>query len=110
MSEEEPIVRNAVRCGICGAGTDRYSYGFVCKANKNHVGDSVVGIFSDMSIKPIMTFDTFCDERKIRGNFREALFHYIMAKAEDPNKVTEEDLATYWGELLTGTLKKYGGD
>ena len=42
-------------------------------------------------------FDTFCDERKIRGNFREALFHYIMAKAEDPNKVTEEDLATYWG-------------
>ena len=104
MSGEEPIVRNAVRCGVCGAGADRYSYGFVCQANKNHVGDLVVGIFSDMSIKPIMTFDTFCDERKIRGNFIEALFRYIMAKAEDPNKLTEEDLATYWGEQLGNAI------
>ena len=53
-------------------------------------------------------FDTFCDERKIRGNFREALFHYIMFKSEDPDKLTEENLATHWGELLTGTLKKTG--
>lgn len=59
----KPIVKNAVQCRICGAPADRYggaeqmngfdrsTWGtmFICQANPNHVGDCIVGIFSDLT-------------------------------------------------------------
>ena len=49
MNNNEPIVKNAVRCGICNASADRYSTYFQCSENPNHVGDLYVGIFSDLT-------------------------------------------------------------
>lgn len=46
--ERFPIV-NARRCGVCGAGADRYEWGLQCQANPSHLGDSFLGIFSDHS-------------------------------------------------------------
>jgi len=46
---DQPIVKNAVSCRICGAAADRYSWGYQCQVNPNHCGDSIVGIFTDMS-------------------------------------------------------------
>ena len=48
----EPIVKNACRCRICQAPADRYHWGFQCQANPNHMGDLVVGIFTDMTYEP----------------------------------------------------------
>lgn len=48
----EPIAKNAVRCGICGAPADRYANHFGCQANPAHMGDLNVGIFSDCSYPP----------------------------------------------------------
>lgn len=45
----EPIVKNAMRCGICQSPADRYDFGFQCQANPNHMGDLNVGIFSDLT-------------------------------------------------------------
>lgn len=45
----EPIARNAVPCGICQAPADRYDWGFQCQAQAGHVGDLIVGIFSDLT-------------------------------------------------------------
>lgn len=47
--KSEPIVKNAVRCGICNAPADRHEHCFVCQANPNHLGDMNVGIFSDLT-------------------------------------------------------------
>lgn len=44
-----PIVKSAVICGICHSPADRYDYGFQCQANSNHLGDLIVGIFSDLT-------------------------------------------------------------
>jgi hypothetical protein len=44
-----PIVKNAVRCGICGAPADRYANRFECQANAGHLGDLFMAIFSDLS-------------------------------------------------------------
>lgn len=49
VSGEEPIVRNAVRCGICGIPADRYANLYLCQANPCHQGDLIVGIFSDLT-------------------------------------------------------------
>ena len=46
--DREPIVKNAVRCGICQSPADRYDNHFECQANPCHVGDLFVGIFSDL--------------------------------------------------------------
>lgn len=43
------ITVNAVRCGVCGKGADRYANRFQCQDNPNHVGDLNVGIFSDLT-------------------------------------------------------------
>ena len=43
------IVKNAVRCRVCGAAADRHENRFECQANPNHVGDLNVGIFSDLT-------------------------------------------------------------
>lgn len=46
------VVKNAVRCQICQAPADRHPWGFQCQQNPNHVGDPVVGIFSDLTPPP----------------------------------------------------------
>ena len=46
---DKPIVKNAVRCGICNSAADRYVNRFQCQSNPNHVGDLNVGIFSDLT-------------------------------------------------------------
>jgi hypothetical protein len=45
----DPIVKNAVSCGICGSPADRYIHTFECQTNPSHVGDLMVGIFSDLT-------------------------------------------------------------
>lgn len=43
-------VKNAVRCTICGGSADLLSCGvYECQNNKNHLGDTFVGIFTDLS-------------------------------------------------------------
>jgi hypothetical protein len=49
MPNDESIVKNAIHCGICQAPADRYDWGFLCRANPNHMGDLIVGIFSDLT-------------------------------------------------------------
>ena len=51
------------------------------------------------------SFDKFCDEQKIHGNFREGLYHSVMAHAKDPNNVTEEELSELWKNFLEGILR-----
>ena len=46
---DEPIVKNARRCGICGNQADRYVNRFQCQNNQSHIGDLFVGIFSDLT-------------------------------------------------------------
>lgn len=48
---DEPIVRNAVTCGICQSPADRHANRFQCQANPNHWGDLSVGIFSDLTYR-----------------------------------------------------------
>jgi len=45
----EEVVENAVRCTVCGANADRYGAIFICQANKAHLGDTFVGIFTDLT-------------------------------------------------------------
>jgi hypothetical protein len=53
MSEPDTIVKNAVQCKICGAGADLINKCFYqCQANSNHLGDTWVGIFTDMTFEP----------------------------------------------------------
>ena len=53
----------------------------------------------------LISFDTFCDEAKIYGNFREAFFHSLRAKNLD-NNLTRVKYKEYWNELLTTMLQK----
>lgn len=46
---DQPIVKNAVQCRICGAPADRYQTHFQCQANPNHMADLITGIFSDLT-------------------------------------------------------------
>ena len=46
---DEPIVKNARSCGICGGPADRYENRYECQKNPCHLGDLFVGIFSDLS-------------------------------------------------------------
>lgn len=48
-SPNERIVKNARRCGLCGAAADRYATHYQCQENSCHVGDLIVGIFSDLT-------------------------------------------------------------
>lgn len=47
--QNDPIVKNAIQCGICLAPADRYCNRFQCQNNPNHIGDLNVGIFSDLT-------------------------------------------------------------
>lgn len=49
LGGDVPIVRNAVRCGVCGAAADRFANRFQCQSNPNHMGDLNVGIFDDLT-------------------------------------------------------------
>lgn len=46
---KELILRNALRCGICGESADRYSNRFGCQTNPGHMADLVTGLFSDLT-------------------------------------------------------------
>lgn len=48
-SDNQPIVENARRCGICGGAADRYINRFQCQVSPAHMGDLNVGIFSDLT-------------------------------------------------------------
>jgi hypothetical protein len=48
-SGDAPIVENAVPCGLCQSGADRFKYMFICRSNPGHIGDLNVGIFSDLT-------------------------------------------------------------
>ncbi len=48
MSNDEPIVTNVVRCGICGGPADRYPNRFECQTNTCHMADLNTGLFSDL--------------------------------------------------------------
>ena len=50
---EDTIVVNAVQCSICQSPADLINGNmYVCQKNKCHIGDCVMGIFSDMSYTP----------------------------------------------------------
>lgn len=51
MNDPEDIkTANAVRCTICGANADLMKVGiYVCRDNPAHIGDTFVGIFSDLT-------------------------------------------------------------
>lgn len=46
---EGMITKNARQCTICGCNADLYINRFECQNNSAHVGDLIVGIFSDLS-------------------------------------------------------------
>ena len=48
-SADEPIVRNAGRCTVCGASADRMAHVYQCTANSSHFADLFTGIFDDHS-------------------------------------------------------------
>ena len=45
---ETTIVRNAIRCRLCGSPADRIGSYFQCQANPGHTADCYTGIFSDL--------------------------------------------------------------
>lgn len=54
-----------------------------------------------------MTFDEFCNKKNIRGNFREALYHHIMAKYPTSILVeTEELFEEEWAIVLKQFYEK----
>jgi hypothetical protein len=54
-----------------------------------------------------MTFDEFCDKKEIRGNYREALFHHIMAKYPSSILVESEELfEKEWAIVLKQIYEK----
>ena len=46
------VTKSARNCRICQALADRYDNRFECRDNPAHVGDLIVGIFSDLSYPP----------------------------------------------------------
>lgn len=43
------VVKNAVRCRVCGAPADRHHNRFECRKDLGHMADLVTGIFTDMT-------------------------------------------------------------
>lgn len=56
-----------------------------------------------------LTFDEWCDNLKIRGNFREALFHHLCAKytMEKINELGDLCWKQEWDILLDELLKRW---
>ena len=47
---KEAIVKNAVQCSICQSPADLHNRMYYqCQKNPNHLGDTFVGIFTDLS-------------------------------------------------------------
>lgn len=46
---DQPVVKNARQCRICGAMADEYQHLFQCRKNPGHIADFKTGIFSDCS-------------------------------------------------------------
>lgn len=44
---DQPIVKKAVNCSICGSNADRWRGGFQCQSAPGHIADLNTGIFSD---------------------------------------------------------------
>jgi len=46
----DEVVKNAVTCTICQSGADLINKSYYqCQSNPNHMGDTFVGIFSDLT-------------------------------------------------------------
>lgn len=52
-----------------------------------------------------MTFDQWCDSKQIKGNFREALYHSLMAKHETVD-LSQDELAAEWNIVLDKFMAK----
>ena len=54
-------------------------------------------------------FDKFCDEKQIRGNYREALFHACAAEYgfERIDMLTREEIGICWAAVLSQALAKW---
>lgn len=56
-----------------------------------------------------MSFNEFCNKNKIKGNFREALYHHIMAKYPTTILIESEELFdAEWKIVLNQILEKMG--
>lgn len=53
-------------------------------------------------------FDQWCEERQIRGNWREALYHHIMASRSEDQINDPEEWAAAWKELMEEYSSKIG--
>lgn len=52
IKEMSDIVKNAVRCTICGSPADLHNRMYYqCQKNSAHVGGTWVGIFTDLSME-----------------------------------------------------------
>ena len=52
--KDNQIVKNVCRCGICKHSADLVNRSFYqCQKNKNHLGVTFVGIFTNMSRIPL---------------------------------------------------------
>lgn len=56
-----------------------------------------------------VTLDNFCYERKISGNYYQALYHHIMAKVAGGGKepATTAEFEKEWNEVLSQLLQRY---
>ncbi len=54
-------------------------------------------------------FEKFCDEKQIRGNYREALFHACAAEygVERIDMLTREAIGVCWATVLSQILDKW---
>lgn len=48
-------------------------------------------------------FNAVCEELKIKGNMREALYHHLMSKGID--NPTKRDIIKAWGEILDQSME-----
>lgn len=53
-------------------------------------------------------FDEWCEERQIRGVWREALFHHVMASRSADKINDPEEWAVAWNELMEEYSSKIG--
>ncbi len=54
-------------------------------------------------------FDKFCNEKQLRGNYREALFHACAAEygVERIDVLTQKEIVICWAVVLSQILDKW---
>jgi hypothetical protein len=53
-----------------------------------------------------MTFDEWCNSKSIRGNWREALYHQMMATREGPARDDPAEWEKAWNEILDREMRE----